>query len=127
MSGRERDILQARERAMAARARLADTMSEVQDRLHPRALLNEAWQEVRERGQEFAEEAVNIARTKPMAVSAIVAAAIALFAREPICQALASLFGRRRETADGGTELTSQAAPPSSAEGETARQYEEIA
>lgn len=126
MSGSDRDIASAKEQALMARARLADTLNEIQARLRPRALVNEAWQEFRERGQEFAEDAVNIARTKPMTISAIVAAAIALFAREPIRQALASLFARRRETADAEAELKSEVAPPSSRKSKAARQYEEI-
>lgn len=127
MSGRDRDIAQAKERALIARARLAATMSDIQDRLHPRALLNEAWQEVRERSQDLADGAVDAVRARPLTTSAIVAAAIALLVRKPIGQALKTLFARRDETPSVEAELTSQASPPSSIEAETAPTQKEIA
>lgn len=127
MSGSDQDVERAREEARLARARLAETMGEIQERLNPRNLLSEAWEEVRERGQEMADQAVHLARSKPVATSAVAVAGIALLAREPIWRALATLIFRRRETlpADEGLEALDEAAPPGN--GETPLRYEEVA
>ena len=127
MSGTEHDIERAREDALRARARLAGTMGEILDRLHPRTLMNEAWEEVRERGQELTDRAVHLARAKPAATSAIVAATIAVFAREAIWRALVALIFRRRETSSGDEGLKAPKDPAPGTAGEIPHRYEEVA
>lgn len=112
MSGTERDVERARESATAARVRLAGTMGEILGRLNPRTLVNEAWQEVRERGEELADEMADIARSRPLAMSAILAATLAWFARRPLRSALISLFARPEETPAGDDGLIAGEAPP---------------
>lgn len=126
MSGTEKDVERARAQAMQARARLAGTMSEIQDRLNPRTLLSDAWQEVREHGQDLVGEAIQTARAKPVAASAMAAAVIALFAREPIWRAVATLFLRRRETSAAGEQLESPNDPSASPDDKDA-QFKEVA
>lgn len=128
MSGTERDIRRAREATLIARAQLADTMSEIQLRLNPRTLINDAWLGVRDRGEEMAEEAVNLARARPFTAAALVAAVIAFLAREPILNAVTSFFASRRATPAEEEGLTPEAAPPPPCEStEAAYQYKEIA
>lgn len=128
MSGTERDVERAREEAMRARARLADTMGEIQDRLNPRNLINDAWQEVRERGHDIADQAVHLARAKPLATSAVAATAIALLAREPIWRALGTLIFRRRGTSATDERLETEAEPAPPAKSSVVRHgYEEVA
>jgi hypothetical protein len=127
MSGTEKDIERARAEALHARARLAETMGEIQDRFHPRTLINDAWREVRERGHDLADDAVDLALAKPMATSAIIAAVVAIFAREPIWKALATLIFHRRETSaqDEGLKEGKDGSPVGS--GEIPHRYEEVA
>lgn len=127
MSGKEKDIARAKEAARMARARLSDTMGELQARLRPRTLLNGAWHGVRERGQDLAEEAFQVARARPLATSAIVAGAVALAARGPIWRALTALFALSRETPQGEAELTFRTAQPCPGEDEAAQPAKEIA
>jgi ElaB/YqjD/DUF883 family membrane-anchored ribosome-binding protein len=127
MSGTERDIERAKAEALRARARLAKTMSEIQDRLHPRTLINDALQEVRDRGHELADQAVDLARARPVATSAIAAAIVALFAREPIWKALATLIFHRRETSTGDKGLKAVDDPAPTVSGETPHPFEEVA
>lgn len=126
MSGTGKDVDRARAAAMQARARLAGTMSEIQDRLNPRTLLSDAWQEVREHGQELVGEVIQTARAKPVATSAMAAAVIALFAREPIWRAVATLFLRRRETSAAQEQLESPNNPSASPDDKDA-QFKEVA
>jgi len=126
MSGTEKDVERARAQAMQARARLAGTMSEIQDRLNPRTLLSDAWQEVREHGQDLVGEAIQTARAKPVATSAMAAAVIALFAREPIWRAVATLFLRRRETSTAGERLDTPNDPSAPPDDKDA-QFKEVA
>jgi len=126
MSGTEKDVERAREEATRARMRLAATMSEIQDRLNPRTLLNDAWQEVREHGQDLVGEAIQAARAKPATVSAMVAAVIALFARESIWRAVTGLFFRHRETSADAEQLEDPNEPSASPDDKDA-QFKEVA
>ena len=128
MSGTERDIRRAREATMIARAQLADTMSEIQLRLNPRTLINDAWLGVRDRGEAMAEDAVNLARARPFTAAALVAAVIAFLAREPIWNALSSLLASRRVAPAAEEDLTTRTPPsPPCESAEAAYQYKEIA
>jgi hypothetical protein len=126
MSGTEKDVESARAEAMRARMRLAATMSEIQDRLNPRILLSDAWQEVREHGQDLVGDTIQAVRAKPVATSAMAAAIIALFAREPIWRAVTTLFFRRRETSVAAEQLEAPNEPSASPDDKDA-QFKEVA
>lgn len=126
MSGTEKDVESARAEVMRSRMRLAATMSEIQDRLNPRTLLSDAWQEVREHGQDLVGEAIETARAKPVATSAMAAAVIALFAREPIWRAVTGLFFRLRETSASAEQLEAPSEPSASPDDKDA-QFKEVA
>ncbi len=74
----------ARIEAERARARLMDTARELQERLSPAVLAQNAWEGAKSKGADLAEDAVDAVRRRP-AIAGGVAAAIALFlAREPL-------------------------------------------
>lgn len=97
MSGTDQDVERAREQAVRARLQLAETMGEIQDRLHPATLVNDFLEELRGRGHDMAEQAAEFARARPAVTSTIAAGLIAFLAREPIWRALAILIARWRE------------------------------
>lgn len=122
----EKDIVRAREEVDRARERMALTLGELRQRLAPKTLLNDAWHEVRDRGQDLAGDAVQIVRTKPLATSAIAAAVIAFVAREPLWRALSSLLangrsGTKADKSNSGPE------PAPASTGQVADQHEEVA
>lgn len=127
MSGTEEDVERARQKALRARAQLAGTMGEILDRLHPRTLLSEVVENVRERGQGLADQAVDAARARPVAASAMAAAVLALFARGPISKALGTLISSRRETAAGDDGLKDRSETAPAAVGELPHIHKEVA
>ena len=104
MIGDKTDLANARARADAARTRLAGTLGRIQARLHPRALMKEAWEEVREQGGELAAKAMRDVQEKPGRTAAI-AGAVALFlAREPIARGVKHLLGGADDDAEHDAE-----------------------
>jgi hypothetical protein len=110
---KEAEIVQAEAAALEARARLVRTLAEVQERLDPRNLMNEAWREVRERGDELVDGAVDLARRKPLAVGAILGGIALFVVRRPAARTLSWLAARRRATraANGGSANEHHAQP----------------
>lgn len=102
MIGDEADLELARRRAYLARRHLLRTLTEIRDRLHPRALAGEAWEKVRDRGEEMAAGAVRSVKEKPARAAAI-AGAVALFlARKPIADSVKALLVRGDADDEGG-------------------------
>ena len=84
MSGDTPGIAAARIEAERSRARLMETARELQERLSPGTLAQNAWEGAKSKGADLAEEAVDAVRRRP-AIAGGVVAAIALFlAREPL-------------------------------------------
>ena len=84
MSGDTPQIAAARIEAERARARLMDTARQLQERLSPGTLAQNAWEGAKSKGADLAEDAVDAVRRRP-AIAGGVVAAIALFlAREPL-------------------------------------------
>ena len=80
-------VAAARIRADKARAELMETAHELQQRLSPATLAQNAWQGAKSKGADLAEDAVDAVRKRP-AIASGIAAAIALFlAREPLMDA----------------------------------------
>ena len=77
-------VAAARIEAERARARLMDTARELQERLSPGALAQNAWQGAKEKGADLAEEAVDAVRRRPAIASGVVAAIALFLAREPL-------------------------------------------
>lgn len=82
----------AKREAEAARHRLDTTMVALQQRLHPKALANEAWDGVKEKSNDLAEGALDVVKQRPGTVSLALGAAILVLARKPIRRAVGRAF-----------------------------------
>ena len=75
-----------------ARAALMETARELQQRLQPKTLANEAWEKAKVKGADLAEDAVDAVKNRPVAVGGVVAALTMFLAREPIKDAAVKLY-----------------------------------
>jgi uncharacterized protein DUF3618 len=94
------EIGRARREAEHARRRLSATIAELQQRLKPGTLASNAWEGVKDKGGEIADDAVQAVRGRPVAVSAAVAAFTLFLARAPIKSAVFRLFSSDEEEGD---------------------------
>lgn len=78
------DLVLARSRAEAARARLTGTLVEIQARLNPKALAREAMGELKEAAQDLARGGVAELKRHPVTLASGAAAIAVLLARGPI-------------------------------------------
>jgi hypothetical protein len=90
----------AKAAAEAARARLFATAQEIQGRLEPQTLLDEAVGTVREQSAKLARTAGDTARERPGMVGAAAAAGALLVLRKPLMRLGKRLFGRRKREDD---------------------------
>jgi hypothetical protein len=95
MTGTAADILRARREAEAARRRVTETLGLVQHRLKPGTIAGSAWEGVRDKGTNLAEDAMEVVKTRPVVVSAVLGAFTLFLAREPLKSAASWLFTRR--------------------------------
>ncbi len=86
------EIRLARQEVEASRRRLAGTAAELQQRLKPGTLASNAWEGVKDKGGEIAEDAVGAVKSRPVAVSAALAAFTLFLARAPIKAAVGRLI-----------------------------------
>jgi hypothetical protein len=111
------DLTRARREAALARRRLADTVGELQVRLKPGTLASNAWEGVKERGGDMAEDAVEAVKARPVPVAAALAAFGLFLARAPIRSAVSRLFASDTDDdlittrLDAGTEKIDLTAP----------------
>ena len=75
-----------------ARAALMETARELQQRLQPKTLANEAWEKAKVKGADLAEDAVDAVKSRPVAVGGVVAALTMFLAREPIKDAAVKFY-----------------------------------
>ena len=95
------DIVRAQKQAELARQRLSATVGEIQRRLSTGTLAGNAWEGVKDKSGELADDAVEAVRARPVAVGAALGAVLLFLARSPIKSAASRLFG-----ADGEQEQT---------------------
>lgn len=81
MSRAEDDLAAAEADARQARALLTGTLVDLQARLHPRALVREAIDEVRDAGHELLRAGVAAAKRNPTPLIAVAGTLVALVAR----------------------------------------------
>jgi len=74
------------------RAALLDTASELLDRFQPHNLASDLWEQAKIKGADFAEDAVDAVKKRPVAVGGMVAALTMFLAREPIKDAAVRLY-----------------------------------
>jgi hypothetical protein len=96
----EAELANARLEAVAARERMLGSLHELQARLNPAHLANAAWDDVRDKGAEVADDVRLAIVQRPLAAGATLAGITALLARKPICRLIRRLTGRN-STSDG--------------------------
>ena len=84
MSTEPAAVAAARIEAERARGRMMDTARELQDRVSPATLAQNAWTGAKSKGADLAEEAVDAVRARPAIASGVVAAIALFLAREPL-------------------------------------------
>lgn len=94
------EISIARQEAERARQRLLATAAELQQRLKPGTLASNAWDGVKDRSGEIAEDAVEAVKARPVPVAAALAAFTLFLARAPLKAAVSRLFSGSDEEAD---------------------------
>src|SRR3990170_5844150 len=84
MSADTPQVAAARIQADKARAELMETARELQERLSPAVLAQNAWEGAKSKGADLAEDAVDAVRRRPAIASGVVAAIALFLAREPL-------------------------------------------
>lgn len=97
MSQENPDVTAARIEAERAKARLMDTAQDLQARLSPRTLAQNAWEGAKVKGADMAEDAVDAVRKRPLAATGIVAAIAMYLAREPLKDLAGRIVGGGRD------------------------------
>ncbi|HEY1604414.1 MAG TPA: DUF3618 domain-containing protein [Allosphingosinicella sp.] len=87
-------VYEASRRAEAARRQLAATATDLQERLRPGTIASHAWEEVKDRSGELADDAVGAVKARPVAAASVLAAFALFLARQPIKSAVSRLFSK---------------------------------
>ena len=77
-------VAAARIEADRARAKLMDSARELQVRLNPGTLAQNAWESAKVKGADLAEDAVDAVRRRPAIAGGVIAALTLFLAREPL-------------------------------------------
>ena len=96
MTGTAAEILRARAEAAAARDRIRVTLGRLRQRIDPRVRARETWEDVRERGEEFGDDAIEYAYERPAVVVGATGLGLLLLFRRPLTRLACKLFKRRR-------------------------------
>jgi hypothetical protein len=94
------EIIRARSEAELARRRLSTTLGDLQTRLSPGTLASNAWEGVKDKSGELAEDAVEAVKSRPVASGAVIGAVLLFLARSPIKSAASRLFGSEHKQTD---------------------------
>ena len=89
------DITRARREAEIARRKLMGDVAILQERLSPSTIASNAWEGVKERSTEMADDAVEAVKARPVVVSAALGAVTLFLARQPIKSAVSWLFSKK--------------------------------
>jgi hypothetical protein len=112
-------VYQARQRAEDARRQLLATATELQERLRPGTIATNAWEGVKDKGGELADDAVEAVKARPVAAASALAVVTLFLARQPIKSAMSRLFSKQPDedlvtttldTSDGKYDLTAPVA-----------------
>jgi len=90
------DIERAKREAEMARRRLASTAGALQARLKPSNLANNAWEGVKDKSGDLADEAIQAVKERPLTASGVAAGIVLFLARDSIWSAGRSLFRKKR-------------------------------
>jgi len=94
------NLLAAKADAEQAQARFMATLHELQHRVAPGTLAQNAWSGAKSKGADLAEDAVDAVRKRPYAAGGAVAALAVFLAREPLWDLASRLIGRGKGEAD---------------------------
>ena len=112
-------VYEARQRAEAARRDLIATATELQERLRPATIASNAWEGVKDKSGELADDAVEAVKARPAAAASVLAAFTLFLARRPIKSAVSKLFSKepdgslittKLDMSDGKYDLTAPVA-----------------
>jgi hypothetical protein len=99
-------LKRAERAADSARAHLGETLSEIQDKLSPANILNEATRAIREKRSEVRDQVMSGLLSRPMVATALLSAAGWAFRKKPALAALLNLFLRGGATTRPPTHST---------------------
>jgi hypothetical protein len=85
-------VIAARIEVERTRAELIDSARDIQARLQPKVLANEAWEKAKIKGADLAEDAVDAVKKRPVAAGGVIAALAMFLAREPIKDGITNLY-----------------------------------
>jgi len=77
--------------------RLVALLHELQQRLAPKTLARDAWEEAKSKGADLAEDAVDAVRKRPLAATGAVAAVAMFLAREPLMDLAGKLWNGKSD------------------------------
>jgi hypothetical protein len=80
------EVVAARINAERARGKMMDSAREVQLRLSPATIANNAWSDAKVRGADIAEQAVGAVKQRPGITGAVIGALTLFLAREPLME-----------------------------------------
>lgn len=110
-------VIAARIEVERTRAELIDSARDLQARLQPKVLANEAWEKAKIKGADLAEDAVDAVKKRPVATGGVIAALTMFLAREPIKDGITNLYDAmtsKKEPKSKATALKPKAAAPNS-------------
>lgn len=123
----EARLSQARYEAEQAKKRLGSSVGAVQYRLKPGTLANNAWEGVRDKSSDLADDALQAVKARPVAASGVLAGLVVFLAREPLWRGVSRIFSRGKhddgvivanlDNTDGNFDLTAPDMPRSANEG----------
>jgi len=91
-------LVRARRQSEAARTRLTGTLVEIQNRLRPAALIDEALEDLREKADEMAHDAIEMVKARPLTAAGVVLAVLAYLFRGQLLDALGAVLDRAKAT-----------------------------
>lgn len=100
----EADLARAQYEAIQAKKRMMSTAGALQYRLKPGTLASHAWEGVRDKSTDLADDALQAVKERPAAASGVIAAIVIYLARDPLWRGAMKLFARGNE--DDGVVTT---------------------
>jgi hypothetical protein len=97
----EADLARAQYAAIQAKKRLASTAGALQYRLKPATIANHAWEGVRDKSNELADDALQAVKERPAAASGVLAAIVVFLARHPLWRAATRIVSRGGDEDEG--------------------------
>jgi hypothetical protein len=85
-------VVAAQIRVERTRAALLETANELLERFQPNNLVEDIWEQAKNKGANLAEDAVDAVKKRPLAVGGVVAALTMFLAREPIKDTVSNIY-----------------------------------